>query len=186
MHSGVFSLFTGRKTFFRKYETIVFIGSALFLIGPVATASEPARIIKELEFEVVDHARVVKASAKERYVLEGTMVIGDFMVLTKNDQQGLLQSAEPSVSLKPIKLASTGQIVLSGGRLVVQLVDANAGDSLAVDYGLDLVSKLSSISRVILQVPKFSQLQKTKAALELDYRVRSVELEVYRGGGNAQ
>jgi len=89
-------------------------------LAPFAVASEPARTPEKLEFENIDHVRVIKIEASNQSYIKGAITVGDYAVLTTIEQLSRLQSSESSVRLQPIRLLSTGQIVLSGGRLIVR------------------------------------------------------------------
>jgi hypothetical protein len=115
-----------------------------------AVACEAARTPQKLEFENIDHARVIKIEAGNQGYIEGAITVGDYAVLTSVEQLSRLQSSANSVRMQPIRLLSTGQIVLSEGRLIVEVRDLDTSEAIAADYGLELVSNLSAISRIVL------------------------------------
>ena len=179
-------MYIGRSLFKKSAFAAIIAGVLMPPVAPFAVASEPARTPEKLEFANIDHVRVIKIEASNQSYIKGAITVGDYAVLTTIEQLSRLQSSESSVRLQPIRLLSTGQIVLSGGRLIVEVRDLDTSEAIAADYGLEMVSNLSAVSRIVLQAPTVAALPQTKEALEQDYRVRSVELEFYSGGGVVQ
>ena len=186
MRNGGSNLFIDKSLFAKSAYAGMIVGVVTTLAASFTVARETARTPGQLEFESLDHVRVVKDGGGNQRYIEGAITIGDYIVLTKNEQLRRLQDSASAVPLQPIRLLSTGQIVLSEGRLIVEIEDLDTSDAIASDYGLELVSDLPALSRIVLQVPTVAVLERTKEALEQDYRVRSVELEFYSGGGVVQ
>lgn len=96
------------------------------------------------------------------------------------------QSSAGSPVMKVVKDSITGRIGLTNGQLIIEYVEGENGAYLASDYGLAIVSQLSSINRVVVQLVDFGEYKQLQTTLGLDTRVISTELDVYYGGYKPQ
>jgi len=77
-----------------------------------------------------------------------------------------------------VRDASTGRIGVAIGKLLVTYRDGANLQNIATDYGLDVVDTFQRLSTGVLAINSFAHYLEVKAALELDYRVKEVKLEV--------
>ena len=77
-----------------------------------------------------------------------------------------------------VRDASTGRIGVAIGKVLVTYRDGANLQNIATDYGLDVVETFHRLSTGVLAINSFAHYSEIKAALELDYRVKGVKLEV--------
>lgn len=139
------------------------------------------------KLSIIESSVVVIDKDNNIALAAGIAALGDYKYsLDDTLATGQTQNAQPVSSLKVVKNPLTGRIGLTSGQLIVEYAEGENGPDLALWYGLEVISQLPSINRIIVQLDDMGKFEQVKEVMRLDDRVVSTELEVYYGGYIAQ
>ena len=166
------------------FRNLLMILGGILWVGYCSAELVRADGARFLESFQVYSASSVVSDPDDKVNISGKVVaLGDYKYsLDSSLASSNLRGMQLDPKRKVVKDLVTGRIGITQGRLIVKYADGVNGDNIALDYGLELVDRLPSINRIVVQLFDLTNLKQVQDNLMLDQRVLTTTLEAYYGG----